>query len=126
MISPASTTPQALPVSLTTNPNTRPVSTRTAVENEIDQINNTPNAKKVYDAKVYGGALTAAVPLALALFGIVKAKNNFKNSPKLRTLVQAGIAAVGLYIAIPAAKIGAAISKTLVIFASTRGKSKTE
>ncbi|HBG49778.1 MAG TPA: hypothetical protein DDW90_09825 [Cyanobacteria bacterium UBA9971] len=125
MIGPTSTVSQ-IPVSLTTNSNTRPVSVRTAPENEIDQINNTPNMKKLYNAKLYGGVVGAAVPLALSAVCIAKTKNILKEAPKLKALLRVGIAAAGVYLMAPATKMAASLAKTLTIFASTRGNSKAE
>lgn len=115
-----------LPVSLTTSPNTRPVSVRTAQENEIDQINNTPSAKRLYNAKLIGGAIGAAAPLALSAVVLLKTKNVFKEAAVLKGVMRTAIAAAGVYLAVHAAKAGTAISKTLTIFASTRGENKVK
>jgi len=125
MVGPISTVSQ-VPVSLTTNSNTRPVSVRTAPENEIDQINNTPNMKKLYNAKLYGGIVGAAVPLALSAVCIAKTKNILKEAPKLKALLRTGMALAGICLAAPAAKMAASFSKTLTIFTSTRGSNKAE
>lgn len=121
-LSPAST----MPVSVTTNKDTRPVSIRTAQENEIDQLNNTPNAKRLYNAKIAGGVVGAVIPLALAVAGVSKTRNFLQEATKFRTVLQAGIAAAGIYFAVPMAQAGAAVSKALTVFVSTRGKGKVE
>jgi len=116
--------PAGLPVSLTTNSDTRPVSVRTATDNEIDQLNNTPNAKKLYNAKLIGGAVGAAIPLTAAVIGMVKA-GKFESN-KVKTGLRVLIAGAGLYLSVGAAKAGAAVSKTLTVFFSTRDKSSTK
>jgi hypothetical protein len=113
---------------LTTKADTRPVSVRTATENEIDQINNTPNAKKLYNAKLIGGAIGAAVPLTVALVSLVKAKGNLSGGvvSKLIAGGQGILAAAALCLTVKAAKAGTAVSNAVTVFFSTRGKSKTE
>jgi len=123
MISPTFKAKQGLPVSVTTNSNTRPVSVRTAEENEIDQLNNTPAAKRIYNAKLYGGAAGAAVPLTIAAVALVKSRKMFADSPIVKNLARAAIALAGVYFAVPAAKIASSVSKTLTVFFSTRGNS---
>lgn len=113
------------PVSLTTNKDSRPVSVRTATENEIDQINNSPMAKKLYNAKVYGGVLGAVIPLGLAITGVFKAGSNWQNK-KFTSAAWAGAAAIGAALTIKGAQIGASVSNALTIFFNTRGKSPTE
>lgn len=120
-----STVSQGLPLSLTTNQSTRPVSVRTAQENEIDQINNTPNAKKLYNARVYGGIIGGSIPLITGLTSLIFSKINWKNSkPKSVFLALAGLAATAL--TIKGAQAGAAISKAITVFFNTRGNNKTE
>jgi len=125
MISPTSTVSQ-VPVSLTTNSNTRPVSIRTAPENQIDQLNNTPNAKKLYNAKVYGGAAGAAVPLTIAAVSLIATKKAFAKNPVAKGLMRTIVAAAGVCLAVPAANVASSISKTLTVFFSTRGKSNVK
>ena len=117
---------QSLPVSLTTKADTRPVSVRTAPDNEIDQLNNTPNAKKLYNAKLIGGSIGAAIPLTAAVICLAKARTNSKTGHKLKAIFQTGLVAAGLYLTVGAAKVGSAVSNALTVFFSTRGKSKAE
>ena len=115
-----------VPVSLTTKADERPVSVRTAQDNQIDQINNTPNAKKIYNAKLIGGAIGAAVPLTVAIVSLVKAKGNLAQSAilsKLKAVGQGILALAALYVTPKLAKLTSSASEALTVFFSTRGKS---
>jgi hypothetical protein len=131
MTSPITGIPSNIPVSLTTNQNTRPVSVRTAQENEIDQLNNTPNAKKLYNAKIIGGAIGGALPLGVAAWAFVSAKNNWKNTDnkaanKTKALIKAAVGTACLVFVPKMIDMGKSLSKNLTVFFSTRGKSPTE
>lgn len=115
-----------IPVNATAKADTKPVSAKIAPDNEIDQIENSPNAKKLYTAKLIGGSIGAAVPLSVALVSILKARTNWKAGNVMKLILQAGIAVAALSLTTEAAKIGAAVSNALTIFFSTRTKNISE
>jgi len=123
-----STMSQGIPVSVTTNQNTRPVSVRNAPENEIDQLNNTPNAKKIYNSRIIGGVIGGAIPLGITAWSLISAWKGFKGSKKIVPLLKnTGKAALGITSALligGAIKVGAKVSNALTVFFSTRGKSE--
>jgi len=122
-VSPAAS---SIPVSVTTNKDTRPVSVRTAPENEIDQLNNTPNAKKLYNAKVYGGIVGGTIPLTAGIIGFIATKNKMQAHNITRKIVRSALLIGGALLSIPAAKIASGISHALTVFFSTRGTSKVQ
>lgn len=122
-ISPTQLSPQ---VSLTTNADTRPVSVRTAQDNAIDQINNTPNAKKLYNAKIIGGSIGAAIPLTVAAVSFLQARGLNKAGQPISAFIKTGLGIFAASFTVAAAKIGASASNALTVFFSTRGKSSVE
>jgi len=120
-VTPATT---ALPVSVTTNKDSRPVSVRTAPENEIDQLNNTPNAKKLYNAKVYGGIAGGTIALTAGVLGFIATRNVLPAHNITRKTLRSAILLAGAAISVPAARIASNVSHALTVFFSTRGESK--
>jgi len=105
----------------------KPISIRIAPENKIDEINRSPNSKKLYNAGIIGGSLGTVLAAGLAIGGMLASK---KTTPILKELNKGMTAVAGVVsaaiLAIPFAFAGSKLAQTLTVFVKTRGSDKTE